>query len=66
MFKCQNCNQVSKPNETRKQVVTDTRVRVYQHMDEEGYPYTTQGTEILKEVGVCNECKRRYDQIHGK
>lgn len=66
MYKCQNCNGKSRPRELKNMIVVQQREKVYFNKDSEGDQFKTTGTETVKEVGVCNECKRRYEQIHGK
>ena len=66
MYKCQNCNGKSQPREPKNMIVVQRREKLYQNKDSEGELVKTTGSETVKEVGVCNGCKQRYEQIHGK
>ena len=55
MFICDNCKQPSRPREPMTKIVTQTRRREYKNKSTgiiEGI-----GTEIVKEIKVCIDCK---------
>lgn len=58
MFRCPDCNQVSKPGEKQSRVITQARAKTYQAVN----PRTLQtqvvgeGNEIVSEKAVCREC----------
>lgn len=66
MYICKNCDTPSKPKEPLNLVVVETRLKTYVNEDEDGNIIRSSGTETIKEVGVCDECKKRYDKIHAK
>lgn len=66
MYKCKNCDVISKPKEPLNLVVVQTRSTEYTNQDEEGDTVRSSGIETIKEIGVCDECKKRYDKIHAK
>jgi len=54
MFKCQLCNKTTAAGETQNKLVVETRVKRYRAKGRE-----SKGTEIVKELNICNACKQR-------
>jgi hypothetical protein len=53
MFKCQECNKVSKSREKSHKKVIQTRKKEYY---DEKQRLIGEGTEIVKEMTVCKDC----------
>jgi len=53
VYKCEKCEQFSKPGEKQKRVVVETRKKIY---SDPRNGTTGEGWEIVKEVAVCATC----------
>lgn len=63
MFKCEKCNQISKPSEKLHKITTKTRPREYineYYKKGQKIIKTTEGFEIEKEINVCEKC---YEEL---
>jgi len=58
VYRCEICETVTAPREPQKSIVTQTRKKEYTNRVE-GEVIVSQGTEIVKEMKVCQEC---YDE----
>jgi len=61
MYKCESCNKLSAPRVAlNKKVVSSRKVsyvnKVWDREKEEEFTKTTEGSEIVKELSVCNNC----------
>ena len=67
MFKCQKCDKNTMAGEKCHKIVVETRPKTYinQYKDRKGRKHekVTEGTEIVREINVCEEC---YSQISEK
>jgi len=64
MYKCQECGKISKAGETVNKIVTETRKKEYEFEIQKGrntITKTSKGSEIVKEIEVCEEC---YNELH--
>lgn len=63
MYRCEECNQVSKPGERLNKIVTQTRFARY--TDKSTGKIVGQGQEIVKEKGLCISCynDERIDEL---
>ena len=56
MFRCDTCNKVTKIGEKQNKKVIETRKKTYYYTDQSGNEIKTEGTEIVKELNLCDEC----------
>jgi hypothetical protein len=57
MFKCQKCQQTTKPGETQEHIVVAKRDKIYYEVNRRGESYEAgRGWEIAKEIVVCKKC----------
>ncbi len=59
MFHCQQCGRLTKPKEKSHTLVTERRTRTYTNKVTKDFTLryiTTTGSEIVKEVKVCQDC----------
>ena len=56
MFKCDKCKRITKAGEKQHKKVVETREKVYINIDKYGKEKRTTGTEIVKEINVCERC----------
>lgn len=59
MFKCDICHKTTKSSEKQNKKVVETRDKTYHYVDKNGKEKTSQGTEIVKEIKVCDECMEK-------
>lgn len=57
MFRCGICNQVTKPGEKQYKKPVKTRKKTYSYINKYGKKATSEGTEIVKEINICENCK---------
>lgn len=57
MYKCQACKAQSEPGEKQRHVVTETRPKTY--INGEYGEKISKGTEIVKELAVCEKCSNQ-------
>ena len=56
MFKCEICHKTSKSGEKQNKKVVEVRDKVYYYIDKSGKEKQSHGTEIVKEIKVCDKC----------
>ena len=56
MFKCEKCGRITEPGEKQHKKVIETREKIYKNEDKHGNIKTSKGTEIVKEINICEEC----------
>lgn len=56
MYKCDICNKITKRREKQNKKVIETRNKTYYYTDKTGKEKTSVGTEIVKEINLCDEC----------
>lgn len=63
MYRCQECNQISKPGQRLNKITTQTRFARY--TDKSTGRIVGQGQEIVKEKGLCLSCynDERIDEL---
>jgi len=62
-FKCQVCGKPQPAGSKPNNVVIETRYVTYRNKDSEGNVKLSEGTEIVKQLKVCEKCKLRVYQI---
>jgi len=63
-FKCQVCGKAQLAGTKPNNVVVETRYVTYRNKDNEENVKLSEGTEIVKQIKVCDECKLRVYQIY--
>jgi len=63
-FKCQVCGKAQDAGSKPNNVVIETRYVTYRNKDNEGNVKLSEGTEIVKQLKVCDECKLRVYQVN--
>lgn len=66
MFICAVTKRSAPSGEKPTRLVVETRPRTYQCFDEYGDPFTTTGTEIVKEINVSKEGLNILEAIRTK
>lgn len=66
MFKCQICNKITKSGEKQNKKIIRTRKKVYKYADKNGKIKESQGTEIVKEINICDNCLRKENNNESK
>lgn len=61
MFRCDICHKASKSGEKQNKKVIETRDKTYHYIDKYGKEKTSEGTEIVKEIKVCDECIKKIE-----
>ena len=61
MYRCEICKQVTKPGEKQNKKIIKTRDRIYHNTDKYGKEIISEGTEIVKEINVCDKCFSKED-----
>ena len=56
-FRCGKCHKVQKIGERPYKLVVETREKDY-HTETKGI---THGSEIVKEIDICNKCKEKIN-----
>lgn len=56
MFRCEMCGNITQSGEKQHKKVVETRNRVYHYLDKYGKEKTSKGTEIVKEIKICEKC----------
>ena len=56
MFRCQKCQQLTKPGESQRKMVVERRDKTYILPNGE----ITEGWEIVREIFLCPSCADRY------
>ena len=56
MFKCDKCKRITKSGEKQHKKVVEKRNKTYINIDKYGKEKRTTGTEIVKEINVCEKC----------
>lgn len=64
MFKCEQCGKTTRVGEKQTKKVIETRNKTYINEDKYGNEKKTKGTEIVKEINLCEECasKEEFDE----
>jgi hypothetical protein len=55
-FKCDICEETSKPHEKMVKIPTQTRQRIYE------LPSVPTGWEIVKELQACKQCEKETNE----
>lgn len=61
MFKCELCGKITKAGEKQHKKVVQTRNKTYINIDKKGNEKKTTGTEIVKEIRICEKCAMKED-----
>ena len=56
MYKCDICNEITKSGEKQNKKIIETRNKTYHFIDKYGKEKTSEGTEIVKEINICEKC----------
>lgn len=56
MFKCEKCGKVTRAGEKQHKEIVKIRNKTYNHIDKYGKEKTSKGTEIVKEINICEKC----------
>lgn len=64
MFKCEICGNITKPNEKQYKKVVETREKTYSYIDKYGNEKTSTGSEIVKEINICEKCAEEENYGH--
>ena len=56
MFRCERCKRITKPGEKQHKKIVQTRQKTYVNIDKRGKEKKTIGSEIVKEINICEEC----------
>ena len=56
MFRCEKCRRITKTNEKQYKKVIKTREKSYKNENTYGKVKETKGTEIVKEINICEKC----------
>lgn len=59
MFKCKICGNITQPGEKQYKKVVKTRNKIYHNLDKYGRERISKGSEIVKEINVCEECSKK-------
>lgn len=59
MFRCEKWGKVTQAGEKQHKEIVKTRNKTYNHTDKYGKEKISKGTEIVKEINVCEECAER-------
>lgn len=59
MFKCEECGRITQSGEKQHKKVVKTRAKVYYNTDKYGNEKITKGSEIVKEISVCEKCENK-------
>lgn len=58
MYKCEICHKTTKSKEKQNKKIIETRKKIYHYIDKSGKEQTSDGTEIVKEINVCEKCSQ--------
>lgn len=58
MFKCEICGKATQPREKQYKKMVKTRNKTYSNLDKYERVKTTKGSEIVKEINVCEKCMK--------
>jgi hypothetical protein len=63
MYICQDCKKISRPGEGLNKFVVQTRLATY--VDKATGRQTGQGSQIVREIGICLSCSndRQIDEL---
>lgn len=56
MFKCEECGRITQAKEKQHKKVIKTRKKIYYYLDKYEKERTSVGSEIVKEINVCEKC----------
>lgn len=56
MYKCDICNKTTKSGEKQNKKIVKTRKKTYYNTDKYGREIKSEGSEIVKEIKVCDKC----------
>lgn len=59
MFKCEECGKITQLGEKQHKKVIKTRKKIYYYTDKNGKERTSTGSEIVKEINVCEKCANK-------
>lgn len=63
MFKCEQCGKITKAGEKQNKKVVETRKRIYCYIDKKGNEKVSEGSEIVKEINICEECFEALKEV---
>lgn len=58
MFKCKICGKMTQPGEKQYKKIVKTRNKTYHNLDKYGKERISKGSEIVKEINVCEKCAK--------
>lgn len=61
MYRCEICKKTTKSGEKQNKKVIETREKIYHYIGKDGKEKTSKGTEIVKEINVCEKCLNKED-----
>lgn len=56
MYRCDICKEITKSGEKQNKKIIKTRTKKYHYIDKYGKEQTSEGSEIVKEINVCEKC----------
>ena len=56
MFRCEMCGKITRQGEKQHKKILKTRKRTYHYLDKKGQEKTSIGSEIVKEINICEKC----------
>jgi len=62
MFRCEQCGKITRAGEKQTKKVIETRNKFYINEDKYGNKKKTEGTEIAKEINLCEECANKEEK----
>lgn len=62
MFKCEICGKITKAGEKQTKKIIETRDVKYSNILPNGKEKITDGTEIVKEINICEECAKKEEE----
>lgn len=62
MFKCEICGKITKAGEKQTKKIIVTRNVKYSNILPNGKEKITDGTEIVKEINICEECAKKEEK----
>jgi len=63
MFICELCGKCTKLGEQMCKIVKRSRPKTYVNWNEEGNRIKSEGSEIVEELMVCQECGKRTEVV---
>lgn len=63
MFKCGICGEITKAGEKQNKKIVETREKEYVYVNKHGKEVTSKGSEIVKEINVCEKCSTLVEEV---